>query len=85
MSANVTCARALGAAIAILAWCVAWPAMAQQPVDRVLASVDGDPITAHDVQAFSIAMGHPVNTNDMEKNPDAKLALKELIAAKLFQ
>ena len=61
------------------------PASAQQSVDRVVASVDGDPITAHDVQAFSVAMGHPVNTDDIANNPDAKLMLKELIAAKLFQ
>jgi peptidyl-prolyl cis-trans isomerase SurA len=60
-------------------------AVPQQSVDRVLASVDGDPITAHDVEAFSVAMGHPVKTDDIADNSDAKLMLKELIAAKLFQ
>lgn len=85
MSANVTRAAALGAALALCLCCVAAPAAAQQSVDRVVASVDGDPITAHDVQAFSVAMGHPVTTDNIAENPDAKLMLKELIAAKLFQ
>jgi peptidyl-prolyl cis-trans isomerase SurA len=85
MSANVTRAVALGAALALFLCCATVPASAQQSVDRVVASVDGDPITAHDVQAFSVAMGHPVNTDDIANNPDAKLMLKELIAAKLFQ
>ena len=85
ISANFTRAGALGAALALLLWCVAAPAAAQQSVDRVVASVDGDPITAHDVHAFSVAMGHPVTTDDIADNPDAKLMLKELIAAKLFQ
>jgi len=85
MSANVTRARALAAAIALALCCAAAPAAAQQSVDRVVASVDGDPITAHDVEAFSVAMGHPVQTDDIAENPDAKLMLKELIAAKLFQ
>ncbi len=83
ISANATLAAALGAVLALFL-CAA-PASAQQSVDRVVASVDGDPITAHDVQAFSVAMGHPVSTDDIANNPDAKLMLKELIAAKLFQ
>lgn len=84
ISANVIRAGALGAALALFL-CCGPPAAAQQQVDRVVASVDGDPITAHDVHAFSVAMGHPVTTDDIANNPDAKLMLKELIAAKLFQ
>ncbi len=84
ISANVIRAGTLGAVLALFL-CVAAPASAQQSVDRVVASVDGDPITAHDVQAFSVAIGRPVTTDDIANNPEAKLMLKELIAAKLFQ
>ena len=84
-SPNSIRARVFSAAIATLLWCAASPAGAQQSVDRVVASVDGDPITAHDVEAFSLAMGHPVKADNIAENPDAKLVLKELIAAKLFQ
>ncbi|MGH7782035.1 MAG: peptidylprolyl isomerase [Candidatus Binataceae bacterium] len=85
ISANVRRARAIAAAIAISLCCAAGTTAAQQIVDRVVASVDGDPITAHDIEAFSIAMGHPVRADNIADNPDAKLMLKELIAAKLFQ
>ena len=78
-------AGTLAAAAAISVCATPMRVAAQQSVDRVVASVDGDPITAHDVQAFSTAMGHPVNTDDIGDNAEAKLMLKELIAAKLFQ
>jgi peptidyl-prolyl cis-trans isomerase SurA len=85
ISANRTRALALAAALAISLCYAPARAGAQESVDRVVASVDGDPITAHDVEAFGVAMGHPVQTDNIAENPDAKLMLKELIAAKLFQ
>ncbi|HVA79917.1 MAG TPA: peptidylprolyl isomerase [Candidatus Binataceae bacterium] len=85
LSAIVMRAGALAAAAVIAVCATPMRVAAQPPVDRVVASVDGDPITAHDVQAFSVAVGNPVSTDDIANNANAKLMLKELIAAKLFQ
>ncbi len=78
-------ALANGALAIALCLALSAPVAAQQTVDKVVASVDGDPITEHDVEAFSTAMGHPVSGSDIADNEQAKLVLKELIAAKLFQ
>lgn len=73
------------AALAIALWCPVENAFAQQTVDRVVASVDGDPITARDVAQFSSANGHPVTGNDISDSPAAKQALKELIVQMLLR
>jgi peptidyl-prolyl cis-trans isomerase SurA len=54
-------------------------------VAHVIASVDGEPITARDVEQFSAAVGRPVKTDDIANNEDAKAALKALISQKLLQ
>ena len=56
-----------------------------QTVAHIVASVDGEPITAHDVEQFSAAVGRPVNANDIANNEDAKAALKALISQKLLE
>ena len=56
-----------------------------QTVGHIVASVDGEPITAHDVVEFSTAVGHPVNIDDLANNDEAKAALKALISQKLVE
>jgi len=56
-----------------------------QTVAHIVASVDGEPITAHDVEQFSAAVGHPVNAQDIADNEEAKAALKALISQKLLE
>ena len=56
-----------------------------QTVAHIVASVDGEPITARDVEQFSVAVGHPVNVEDIADDPQAKAALKGLISQKLLQ
>src|SRR5215472_16135331 len=56
-----------------------------QTVAHIVASVDGEPITARDVEQFSTAVGHPVNVDDIADDPQAKSALKALISQKLLE
>src|SRR5262245_58864777 len=56
-----------------------------QTVAHIVASVDGEPITARDVEQFSTAVGHPVNVDDIGDDPQAKAALKGLISQKLLE
>ena len=56
-----------------------------QTVAHIVASVDGEPITARDVEQFSTAVGHPVNAEDIADDPAAKSALKALISQKLLE
>jgi peptidyl-prolyl cis-trans isomerase SurA len=56
-----------------------------QTVAHIVASVDGEPITARDVEQFSTAVGHPVNAEDIADDPAAKAALKALISQKLLE
>jgi len=56
-----------------------------EAVDRVVATVDGDPITLHDVKAFGAANGRPIYTDDLADSPVGKDALKGLIAEKLLE
>jgi parvulin-like peptidyl-prolyl isomerase len=61
-------------------------AVAQQTVDRVIASVDGDPITLHDVRAFSAANGKPIPDGSDPRAPDLiRRALKQLIQERLLE
>jgi peptidyl-prolyl cis-trans isomerase SurA len=64
---------------------VAPSARAQQEVDKVVASVDGQPITAYDIESFSASVGRPVNADDIANNPAAKAVLKALISQKLLE
>lgn len=56
-----------------------------QTVAHIVASVDGEPITARDVEQFSVAVGRPVNVDDIADDPQAKAALKGLISQKLLE
>ena len=61
-------------------------ASAQQVVDRVIASVDGEPITMHDVKAFSASTGTPIPDESDPRAPDMiRKALKTLIEDKLLE
>jgi peptidyl-prolyl cis-trans isomerase SurA len=62
----------------------ALPATDQQPVDRVIASVDGEPITMHDVKSFAASAGRPIGTDDIAEDATAKEALKALIEQRLL-
>lgn len=62
----------------------ATPAYTGPYVDRVVASVDGQPITTYDIETFSAQAGRPVSAVDIADNPAAKAVLKALIAQKLF-
>ncbi|WP_425157473.1 foldase protein PrsA [Candidatus Binatus sp.] len=55
------------------------------PVDRVVASVDGDPITMREVQDFATEHGQPIDTNDFATSDTAKTAVKALIGEKLLE
>ncbi len=60
-------------------------AFAQQIVDRVVASVDGEPITMHDVRTFSASAGTPIPDDSDPRAPDLiRKALKQLIQSKLL-
>jgi parvulin-like peptidyl-prolyl isomerase len=54
-------------------------------VDRVVASVDGDPITLREVQDFASQHGQPVDSNDFASSDSAKTAVKALIGEKLLE
>ena len=56
-----------------------------QDVARIVASVDGEPITARDIEQFTAAVGRPVSANDLANSPEAKDALKALISQKLLE
>jgi peptidyl-prolyl cis-trans isomerase SurA len=59
------------------------PAYAEE-VDKVVASVDGEPITMHDVRSFAESAGRPLPPGDPTQNPTFKEGLKGLIAQKLL-
>ncbi len=54
-------------------------------VDRVVASVDGDPITMREVKDFSSQHGQPIDTDDFSTSETAKTAVKALIGEKLLE
>jgi parvulin-like peptidyl-prolyl isomerase len=81
-NARLIAAALFAAATSLLAR----PARAQQIVDRVVASVDGDPITMHDVRTFSAASGTPLPDDSDPRTPDlVRKALKGLIENKLLE
>lgn len=54
-------------------------------VDRVVASVDGDPITMREVKDFAAQHGQPIDTDDFATSDTAKTAVKALIGEKLLE
>ena len=54
-------------------------------LDRVVASVDGEPITMREVKDFAVKQGQPIQTDDFADSDTAKLAVKELIGEKLLE
>jgi peptidyl-prolyl cis-trans isomerase SurA len=54
-------------------------------VDRIVASVDGDPITMREVKDFAVQRGEPIRTDDFASSDAAKAALKALIGEKLLE
>jgi peptidyl-prolyl cis-trans isomerase SurA len=54
-------------------------------VDRVVASVDGDPITMREVKDFAAQHGEPIDTDDFASSDTAKTAVKALIGEKLLE
>jgi len=54
-------------------------------VVRVVASVDGDPITMREVKDFAAQHGQPIDTDDFTTSETAKTAVKALIGEKLLE
>jgi parvulin-like peptidyl-prolyl isomerase len=54
-------------------------------VDRVVASVDGDPITMREVKDFAAQHGEQIDTDDFAESETAKTAVKALIGEKLLE
>ena len=54
-------------------------------VDRVVASVDGDPITMREVKDFASQHGQAIDTDDFASSEPAKTAVKALIGEKLLE
>jgi len=54
-------------------------------MDRVVASVDGDPITEREVKDFASQHGQPIDTDDFSTSDNAKTAVKALIGEKLLE
>ena len=79
-------------AVALIAACAAslWlatarAARAQADLDRVVASIDGDPITVHDLTAFA-ALNHVTLANPGDMNtPENKAVLKGVISERLLE
>jgi peptidyl-prolyl cis-trans isomerase SurA len=60
-------------------------AHAQDDLDRVVASVDGDPITVHDLKTFA-AVNHATLTDADDLNsPETKAVLKGVISERLLE
>ncbi|HVN27036.1 MAG TPA: peptidylprolyl isomerase [Candidatus Binataceae bacterium] len=73
----------LAAAVVVCASLAVGIARAQE-VDKVVASVDGDPITMHDVRVFTESAGKTLPPGDPTQEPAFKEGLKGLIAEKLL-
>jgi peptidyl-prolyl cis-trans isomerase SurA len=58
---------------------------AGESIDRVVATVDGEPITLADVRGFAAQTGNPMADGDQGTSETFKAALKALIAEKLLQ
>lgn len=75
----------LASAIALSLAIVAAPRVTRaEEVDKIVASVDGEPITMHDVRAFAESAGRPIPPGDPTGNQTFKEGLKGMIAQKLL-
>ncbi len=74
----------VSAILVLLAMFCASSTLHAEDVDKIVASVDGDPITMHDVRAFAQSAGKPLPPGDPTSNPIFKEGLKGLIAQKLL-
>ena len=74
----LACATALSMAT------IATPCARAEEVDKIVASVDGDPITMHDVRSFAQSAGKTLPPGDPTADPNFKEGLKGLIAQKLL-
>lgn len=60
-------------------------ARAQQSVDRVIASVDDEPITVHDLKVFAAANSVPLPDPNDPNAASTKMVLKGLISQRLLE
>ena len=75
----------LALAVAVMVSFAATPRAARaQQVDKIVASVDGEPITMHDVRTFAESAGKTLPDGDPTGDPTFKEGLKGLIAEKLL-
>ncbi len=61
------------------------PESTAPPIDRVVASVDGEPITMREVKDFAAQHGRPIDTDDFASSQTAKDSVKALIGEKLLE
>lgn len=61
------------------------PVSTQPALDRVVASVDGEPITMHEVKDFAAQHGRPITSDDFANSQTAKDTVKALIGEKLLE
>jgi len=54
-------------------------------LNRVVASVDGEPITMREVKDFAAQHGRPIDTDDFASSQTAKESVKALIGEKLLE
>ena len=70
--------------VAILSLTISAAVARAEQVDKIVASVDGDPITMQDVRAYAEAAGKTLPDADPTADPTFKEGLKGLIAEKLL-
>jgi peptidyl-prolyl cis-trans isomerase SurA len=81
----------LGVAALVVAFLAAVPlavaraAHAQGDLDRVVASVDGDPITVHDLKTFAAVNHTPMPDASDLNSPETKAVLKGVISERLLE
>jgi parvulin-like peptidyl-prolyl isomerase len=61
------------------------PISTEPALDRVVASVDGEPITMHEVKDFAAQHGRPITSDDFASSQTAKDTVKALIGEKLLE
>lgn len=80
------CAAALiVACLAALLAAAPRAARAQDDLDRVVASVDGDPITVHDLKTFAAVNKVALNDPGDMNSPETKAILKGVISQRLLE
>jgi peptidyl-prolyl cis-trans isomerase SurA len=81
--ANAWLALASAIVVSLSMFC-ATSVLHAEDVDRIVASVDGDPITMHEVRAYAESAGQTIPPGDPTSDPTFKQGLKGLIAQKLL-